>query len=170
MATNSDTEFCLGMSCELTNLISGDASDFENGLGNWNCYDRTGSNHGQCHIHHHTNGRTATMHIHGGCSGSQGGIQQTFETIIGTTYRLKFVAFAGNWDGEDTDTFYVSVDSFSWQEFSHDYGEWGDFEMTFTAKGATNIIIWSDIGHCLDVDDITLEECTDAGIGVSLFS
>ena len=147
-----------------TDIISGDSSNFETSMGGWGCYDRgTGTTQGNCHLHTNYNGRSSVAHIHGGCTGSQGGITQTFATLSGVTYKLNFLAFAGTWDGVDTDVVEVLVsnsDSSSWSQYSVTASAWNSIDHSFTASGSVTITIWSDINQCIDVDDITLSQCS----------
>merc|ERR1719158_2790876 len=151
--------------CVTTDLISGQARDFEGGMGGWSCYSNPDSSVGQgnCHTHSNYNGRSSVAHIHGGCTGSQGGIQQNFATESSSTYTLKLLAFAGTWDGTDTDDFFIKVDNSdqsSWVPFSVAHGDWEESSLTFTANGEVTITIWSDQNHCIDVDEIVLEMCS----------
>jgi len=151
-------------SCRDTTLITGQASDFEGGMGGWSCYDNGNAGHGNCHTHSNYNGRSSVAHIHGGCGGSQGGIQQTFETQPGTSYHLLFVAYAGTWDGTDTDDLHIKVsnsDKEDWVAYSIEHSEWRTVDHRFTASGPVTITIWADVAHCIDVDDIILQACTN---------
>jgi len=152
-------------SCVDTGLVSGTASDFEGNMGGWSCYDRgTGSAHGTCHTHSNYYGRTSVAHIHGSCTGTQGGIMQTFQTTAGGSYHLLFVAFAGTWDGEDTDDLYIKVDNSDksdWVGYSIAHGDWVNVRHEFTATGAATVTIWSDVNHCIDVDDVIIQECSN---------
>jgi hypothetical protein len=150
--------------CRETTLITGQATDFEGGMGGWGCYDNGNAPHGNCHTHENYNGRSSVAHIHGSCTGTQGGIQQTFETAAGTSYHLLFVAFAGTWDGTDTDDLHIKVsnsDKDDWVSYSIAHGQWANVDHRFRASGAVTITIWSDVNHCIDVDDITLQACTN---------
>jgi hypothetical protein len=150
--------------CRETTLITGQATDFEGGMGGWGCYDNGNAPHGNCHTHENYNGRSSVAHIHGSCTGTQGGIQQTFETAAGTSYHLLFVAFAGTWDGTDTDDLHIKVsnsDKDDCVSYSIAHGQWANVDHRFRASGAVTITIWSDVNHCIDVDDITLQACTN---------
>ena len=149
-------------------MITGQASNFEGGMGGWTCYDRgTGRAHGNCHTHINYEGRSSVAHSHGDCPNTQGGISQTFATTARTSYKLIFVAFAGTWDGTDTDDFYIRVSNSNadeWVQMSVDHGAWNKVEHAFVADGEVQITIWSDVNHCIDVDDIILQDCSGAGI------
>ena len=113
---------------------------------------------------------SGTAHLHGSChGGTQGGIQQTFSTTALTSYTLTFSAFAGLWDGADTDYLEVMIensDQSEWVQFSVAQDEWEGIAHRFIAYNDVNIIIWSDADECIDVDDIELINC---GTGDSHF-
>jgi len=148
--------------CELTDIISGDSSNFQGGFGGWQSYDkRTGSPHGDCEVNTESVhfGQKATAHIHGNCLETQGGIQQTFATEAGITYTLKFLAYAGEWDGKDTDEVWIKIENSEkelWAKYSVGPGKWRSISHMFTATGQVTITIWADVGHCINVDEITL--------------
>jgi len=59
------------------------------------------------------------MHLHGGpCTAKQGGITQTFATTSGVRYKLEFLAYAGTWDGVDTDVVEVLVPYFTFSKLA----------------------------------------------------
>merc|ERR1719482_1659622 len=136
-------------------------------MGGWSCYSRPGEpphgRHGNCHTHGNYNGHSSTGHIHGGCPGSQGGIQKAFTTSAGS-YKLKLQCYAGTWDGPGDDRFEVSTDGGgSWAQYTCRGGAWRDMEHSFTASGSSDIIVWANVGECIDVDDIKLESCEGDG-------
>eukprot|EP00493_Phyllostaurus_siculus_P019035 UN19336 len=88
-----------------------------------------------------------------------------FSVSSGSTYNLKFLAFAGTWDGTDTDDLFVKVegsDQSSWVQYSVAHGAWDTVDLSFYAEESdVTITIWSDANYCIDVDEIELEVCTD---------
>ena len=145
-------------------------------MGDWSCYSNPNANagHGNCHTHTNYNGRSEVAHIHTSCdAGTQGGIQQTFATGSYITYTLKLLAYAGTWDGTDTDDFHIKVDNSDqsdWVQYSVEHGTWEEASLTFTAYGETTITIWSDAYHCIDVDEIVLEMCSSICTSTFLIS
>eukprot|EP00494_Astrolonche_serrata_P004381 UN04393 len=125
------------LGCVTTDLISGQDTDFEGGPGGWTCYDRENGNpHDNCVTQ---NGyESSSMHIHAMCLSTQGGITQTFPTTNGLSYKLTFLAQAGEWDGVDTDVVYVMIENSSethWIQFSVEPGGWENIGVAFTAYG-----------------------------------
>eukprot|EP00494_Astrolonche_serrata_P029026 UN29293 len=147
--------------CQSSALISGQDSDFEGGMAGWTCYDDgNGFPHGNCHVNLNYQGHTSSGHIHGNCDHTQGGIEQTFQTTSGTFYNLRFLAHAGHVDGvDDVYVRIVNSDVSSLIKFEVNHGSWEVIEIFFMANGPVNIVIFADIGHCIDVDDITLDQC-----------
>jgi len=151
--------------CEETDIISGQARDFEGGMGDWQCYDhRTGTQHGNCFARWTgVFGGTTAAHIHGDCDVTQGGIQQTFPTEAGVNYRLGFLAYAG-WNGDRVDISNIEImisnsDKSDWEVKSVTHNKWNPMSTAFTANGEVTITIWADVNHCIDVDDISLSVC-----------
>jgi len=149
-----------------TNLVQNGGFDKE--MASWKCYHKPGDYiKNDCHAHRNFWGHDVTGHLHGHCHhGTQGGIEQTVATKAGTRYKLKFVAFEGDWDGDDVDSVWVKIDNSDKSEWTvfkvqspKSNDGWKTLTVDFTANGPTTIIFWADKNHCIDVDDVQLLSC-----------
>jgi hypothetical protein len=138
--------------------------EFSKNMAPWTCFNKYGDYVlNGCHLHSNYKGHDSTGHLHGNCHrGTQGGIQQEVSTSAGTLYKLKFVAFEGDWDGDDHDSVHVKIensDKSSWTTYTIHGSNWEPLTLDFTANGPTKIIMWADKNHCIDVDDVQLLSC-----------
>ena len=63
--------------CTDSGLISDTASDAEDGMGGWACFDRKNAQHGECHTRSDYQGHSTTFHVNGNCQeGTQGGLRK----------------------------------------------------------------------------------------------
>ncbi len=92
-------------------------------------------------------------------------------TLQRRTYRLSFDAYSGSWDGNDTDVVQVMAgDRMQLVHVSEEHHvNPGNpalalpVQMMFTAIGPqTNLSFYADIGHCIDIDNVSV---TEAGSG-----
>jgi len=148
-----------------TDFISGMDRSFEGGMGNWDCYNyNNGDYNSDCYDYDSYFGRQNVNHKRGYCTHSQGGLEQSFSTMSGRTYKFTWKAYSDEWENDDMDMMYVRVrnsDKSEWTQYSVSRGNWGDFELTFTAYGQVSITMWSDVDRCVDVYDFMLSQCGD---------
>jgi len=140
---------------ERTDIISGQANDFEGGMGGWNCL-----NGGNCVAHEDFAGRTSVADVHE-CTGMMGSMEQTFSTEAGRIYELNFEAYAS--EGKHFQISFSYSDQSRSDEvvqFSIAQRSWSSLSHVFTSHQEVTITIEAGADHCIHVDDITLSVCT----------
>ena len=138
------------------------------------CYSLPGRNAatwGQCDSIDDFEGHAEAFHLHQDCDNKQGGMYLWLSTTVNVTYSLKFQCHAGPGDGDTTDVDYFEVSTdggCTWQKYGCNPGGWNDIVHIFTASdtscraglpsGYTELILWSDIGDCVNLDNFILEK------------
>eukprot|EP00435_Cladocopium_sp_Y103_P042125 s358_g11.t1 len=149
--------------------------DFEKGMADWKEYKPSRPNI----AHKMEVGGKTTMHLHGWCYETGGGVQQEITTSPGRSYTLKWSAYSGHWDGKQEVEFTVNFGDFT-KTFKIDKSKKGPaitaqhqlndpelalelfrkiakFEETVTTStGKTVLSFYAPTANCMNIDDVVL--------------